>query len=442
MPAPVAIDGDTLSLDEIERVAHKPGVEVILAPGAAERIHRSRAVIERVLESGRAVYGVTTGFGRLAETRISREYLRALQLNLIRSHACGVGAPLDRAETRAVTLLRANVLAKGFSGVRLPTVELLLGLLNRGVHPMIPEQGSVGASGDLAPLSHLALVLVGEGTAEVEGEILPGAEALARVGLQPIVLQAKEGLALNNGTQVQTGIGALTLLGAERLVDAAEVAGAMSLEGLRGTPDPFHPAIQRARPHPGQQTSARRLRTLLEGSEIRESHRHDDPRVQDAYSLRCMPQVHGAARNAFGYIRSVLETEANSATDNPLVFPDELGDDGEMGLVLSGGNFHGQPIAQVLDLIAIALADLASISERRIERLVNPDLSGLPAFLTREPGLHSGMMLAQVTAAALVSECKTLAHPASVDSIPTGASREDHVAMGARGRDQSPKGLA
>ncbi|HEV2129615.1 MAG TPA: histidine ammonia-lyase, partial [Longimicrobiaceae bacterium] len=420
------IDGGTLTLEELERVAYQPHIEIGLAAAAHRRIQRSRAVVEAAVQEGRVVYGVTTGFGRLAEVAVSREHLEELQLNLIRSHACGVGPPLPVEETRAITLLRANVLAKGYSGVRPELVELLLALLNHRIHPVIPEQGSAGASGDLAPLSHLALVLVGEGEAEVEGEILPGAEALRRAGLEPLTLRAKEGLALNNGTQVMTGLGALALLRAERAVEAAEVAGAMTLEGLRGTPDAFHPAIMRARPHPGQLASAERLRRLLAGSEIRESHRLGDPRVQDAYAIRCMPQVHGAARNAFAYIRGVLETEANSATDNPLIFPD----DGEGALVLSGGNFHGQPIAQVLDLLAIALADLASISERRTERLVNPDLSGLPAFLTREPGLNSGFMIAQITAAALVNECKLLAHPASVDSIPTGANKEDHVSMG------------
>jgi histidine ammonia-lyase len=423
----IEIDGHGLALEELERVACGTDAQVGLAGEAVERMRRSREVVERAAREGRVVYGVTTGFGRLAETVIPPDRVEELQINLIRSHACGIGPALPRAEVRAVTLLRANVLAKGFSGIRPEVVELLLELLNRGVHPVIPEQGSVGASGDLAPLSHLALVLVGEAEAEVGGEVVSGAEALRRVGLTPVRLQAKEGLALNNGTQVMTGLGALALLRAERLVDTADVAGAMSLEGLMGTPDAFHPAIQRARPHPGQVATAERLRALLAGSEIRESHRHGDPRVQDAYALRCMPQVHGAARNALGYIRSVLETEANSATDNPLIFPDE----GEDGLVISGGNFHGQPVAQVLDLLAVALADLASISERRIERLVNPDLSeGLPAFLTADPGVSSGFMIAQITAAALASECKVLAHPASVDSIPTGASKEDHVSMG------------
>ncbi|HEX6749989.1 MAG TPA: histidine ammonia-lyase [Longimicrobium sp.] len=425
----VEIDGDGLTLEEVERVARDASAEVALAPGVEERIVRSRAVVEDAIRRGAVVYGVTTGFGRLAETVIPLDRIEELQINLIRSHACGTGPALPRDEVRAITLLRANVLAKGFSGVRPVVVERLLDLLNRGVHPVIPEQGSVGASGDLAPLSHLALVLVGEGEAEVGGETVAGGEALRRAGLEPLRLQAKEGLALNNGTQVMTGIGALALLGAERAAETADVAGAMSLEALRGTPDAFHPAIMRARPHPGQAASAERLRALLADSEIRESHRYGDPRVQDAYSLRCMPQVHGAARNAFAYVRQVLETEANSATDNPLIFP---GEDG--GLVISGGNFHGQPVAQVLDFLAIALADLASISERRIERLVNPDLSGdLPPFLTDDAGVSSGFMIAQITAAALVNECKALATPASVDSIPTGAGKEDHVSMGMTG---------
>jgi histidine ammonia-lyase len=421
----VQIDGESLRLEDVEAVASR-GSRVAIAPLAMEAMRRSRAVVERALSAEHVVYGVTTGFGRLSDVVVSRDRLEELQLNLIRSHACGVGAPLPRVAVRAITLLRANVLAKGFSGVRPEIVELLVEMLNRGVHPVIPEQGSVGASGDLAPLSHLALVLVGEGEAEVDGERVSGAAALQRAGLSPLTLQAKEGLALNNGTQVMTGIGVLELLGAERAVEAAEVAGAMSLEGLRGTPDAFHPSLQRARPHPGHIASAERLRALLIGSEIRESHRHNDPRVQDAYALRCMPQVHGATRDALTYARSVLEIESNSATDNPLIFADEEG-----GLIVSGGNFHGQPVAQVLDLLAIALTDLASISERRTERLVNPDLSDLPAFLTHDPGVNSGMMLAQITAAALVSESKILAHPASVDSIPTGASREDHVSMGA-----------
>jgi histidine ammonia-lyase len=349
--------------------------------------------------------------------------IRELQHNLIRSHAAGVGAPLPEEEVRAVALLRANVLTIGHSGVRPQVIDLLLALLNHGIHPVIPERGSVGASGDLAPLSHLALVLLGEGEAMYQGERTSGGEALQRAGLKPLQLEAKEGLALNNGTQVQTGIGILAFCDVRRALETAEVAGAMSLEGLRGTPDAFHPAIQRARPQPGQIESATRLRTLLADSEIRESHRDNDPRVQDAYSLRCMPQVHGAARQALAYIAEVLETEANSATDNPLIFPEE-------GLVLSGGNFHGQPVAQVLDLLAMVCADLAAISERRIARLVDPNLSGLPPFLVKDPGVNSGMMMPQIVAAALVADLKLKAHPASIDSIPTDNNKEDHVSMG------------
>jgi len=415
--------GDRLTLEDVERVARGADVEVRLAPAARRRVEAARAVVERAVAERRVVYGITTGFGALSDVVIPPERIRELQLNLIRSHAAGVGPPLEPAEARAVVLLRANVLALGHSGVRPALIDLLAELLNRGVCPVIPERGSVGASGDLAPLSHLALVLVGEGEAWYKGERLPGGEALRRAGLEPVTLEAKEGLALNNGTQVQCGIGVLATLAAERAVETAEVAGAMSLEGLRGTPDAFDEAIQRVRPHPGQAASAARLRALLADSEIRESHRYGDPRVQDAYSLRCMPQVHGAARQALAYVRGVLAVEVNSATDNPLIFPED-------GRILSGGNFHGQPVAQALDLLAIACADVASMSERRLARLVDPALSGLPAFLSPDPGVHSGLMMAQIVAAALVSELKGLAQPASVDSIPTDANKEDHVSMG------------
>lgn len=421
--APLELRGDALRLEDVEAVALPPYAAVHLAAAARERVLAARAVVERAVAEGRVVYGLTTGFGALAEVAIPLDRIRELQVNLIRSHAAGVGAPLPEDEVRAITLLRANVLALGHSGVRPAVVELLLEMLNRGVHPVIPERGSVGASGDLAPLSHLALVLIGEGEATLGGERLPGGEALRRAGLEPVTLEAKEGLALNNGTQVQTGIGILALRRAERAVETAEVAGAMSLEALRGTPDAFDEAIQRVRPHPGQRESAARLRALLADSQIRESHRHGDPRVQDAYSLRCMPQVHGAARQALAYARQVLEVEANSATDNPLIFPDE-------GRILSGGNFHGQPVAQVLDLLAMACADLASISERRIARLVDPALSGLPAFLTPDPGVNSGLMMAQIVAASLVTEARLRAAPASTDSVPTDANKEDHVSMG------------
>jgi histidine ammonia-lyase len=423
MNDPMMISG-ALTLADVERVALGAGaVRVQLDESVRGRIEAARAVVERIVREGRVVYGINTGFGALSEVVIPPDRIRDLQVNLIRSHSAGVGAALDEAETRAIMLLRANVLTLGHSGVRTVVVERLLECLNRGVHPVIPSRGSVGASGDLAPLSHLALVLLGEGQAVVDGDLLEGGAALARAGLEPLILEAKEGLALNNGTQVHTGIGILALLRAERVLETLEVAGAMSLEGLRGTPDAFDAALQKARPQRGQQVSAARLRTLLADSEIRESHRHGDPRVQDAYSVRCMPQVHGAARQAFAFVRDVLEVEANSATDNPLIFPDD-------GRVISGGNFHGQPVAQVLDLLAIALADLGSISERRIARLVDPALSGLPAFLTREPGVNSGLMMAQIVAAALVADLRLRAQPASTDNVPTDANKEDHVSMG------------
>ncbi|MGH7476356.1 MAG: histidine ammonia-lyase [Longimicrobiales bacterium] len=413
----------SLVLEQVEAVAGAAAPRLRLAADARARMLASRAVVDRAVAEQRVVYGITTGFGALAEQVIPADRVAELQVNLLRSHAGGVGEPLAEPDVRAIMLLRANVLALGNSGIRPEVVTLLLELLNERVHPVIPSLGSVGASGDLAPLSHLALVLIGEGEAWHRGERIAGAEALRRAGLEPVTLGAKEGLALNNGTQVQTGIGALALLAAERALETCDVAGAMSLEALRGSPDAFDEAIQRVRPHPGQARSAARLRALLAGSEIRESHRTDDPRVQDAYSLRCMPQVHGAARQALGYVRQVLEIEINSATDNPLIFP-------ETDRVLSGGNFHGQPVAQALDLLAIACADVASISERRMARLVDPSLSMLPAFLTPDPGVNSGLMMAQITAAALVNEIRLRATPASVDSVPTDANKEDHVSMG------------
>jgi histidine ammonia-lyase len=419
----VTVRGE-LTLPDVEAVARGTGsVRVRLGDDARRRVEAARAVVEDIVREGRVVYGITTGFGALSEVVIPLDRLRQLQVNLIRSHAAGVGEPLDEVETRAIMLLRANVLALGHSGVRPAVVELVLECLNRGVHPIIPSRGSVGASGDLAPLSHLALVLIGEGRAMLDGAQLDGGVALERAGLEPVVLEAKEGLALNNGTQVHAGIGILALLRAERALETLEVSGAMSLEGLRGTPDAFDAALQAVRPQKGQVESAARLRTLLADSEIRESHRHGDPRVQDAYSLRCMPQVHGAARRALAYAREVLEIEANSATDNPLIFPAD-------GRVISGGNFHGQPVAQALDVLCIAVADLGSICERRIARLVDPALSGLPAFLTEDAGVNSGLMMAQIVAAALVADLRLRAHPASTDSVPTDANKEDHVSMG------------
>jgi histidine ammonia-lyase len=417
------IQGTDLRLEDVEKVAASTDVHVRLAQAARSRVEASRAMVDEAVRAGRVVYGITTGFGALAEVTVPVDRIRELQVNLIRSHAAGVGAPLSEVEARAITLLRANVLALGYSGVRPVIIDLLLELLNRRIHPYIPERGSVGASGDLAPLSHLALLLIGEGEAFHQGQRLDAAQALSRVGLQPVVLEAKEGLALNNGTQAMTGVGLLALLAAERALESAEVAGAMSLEGLRGTPDAFHAALQRVRPHAGQEVSAARLRALLTDSEIRESHRFEDPRVQDAYSLRCMPQVHGAARQAMGYVRSVLEVEVISATDNPLLFARE-------GLILSGGNFHGQPVAQALDLLSMACADLGVMSERRIARLVDPTLSGLPAFLSRAPGVNSGLMMAQIVAASLVAELRLCAQPASTGSVPTDNNKEDHVSMG------------
>ena len=433
VPTEILIDGHSLTLEAVEGVARAaPGTHRLsLDAAAARRMRASRATIERLIGSGEPVYGMTTGFGRLAEVVIAPGDRRTLQHNLIRSHASGVGEPLPRECVRAIMLLRANALARGHSGCRTGLVERLLDMLDRGIHPVIPEFGSVGASGDLAPLAHVALSLLGEGYGERGGEQRSMDDLLAESGLAPIKLGPKEGLALINGTQATTALGVLALLAAERALDTAEASGAMSVEALLGTPEAFRPEIQAARPHAGQALSAARLRALIAGSEIRESHRVGDPRVQDAYSLRCIPQVHGAARSALDYARGILEVEINSATDNPLVFPETGEHSGKAREILSGGNFHAQIVAQALDLLAIAVVDVASMSERRIERLVNPDLSlGLPAFLARRPGLESGLMVAQVVVADLLSEMRVLAHPASVDSVPTSASQEDHVAMG------------
>jgi histidine ammonia-lyase len=425
----------TPSLELIEKIARRRE-PVELSSAARARMEASRAVVERIQEGGDtapAVYGINTGFGFLADVRISAQAIRDLQSNLIRSHAAGVGEPLPDEVVRAMLLLRAEVLAKGHSGVRVAVCELLIEMLNRGVHPVIPQKGSVGASGDLAPLAHLALVVMGEGEARLEGQTLPGSKALSKVGLSPIHFEAKEGLSLVNGTQCMTAIGALALVDAESAFRLADIVGALSLEALKGTPRAFDPRISAVRPHPGQAASARNLTRLLEGSGIVESHR-DCGKVQDPYSLRCMPQVHGATRDAVAFARRVLEIEAGSATDNPLVFAD---DKGQAGVLLSGGNFHGQPVALALDFAGIAVAELANISERRIEQMVNPNLStGLPPFLSPESGLNSGYMIGQVSAAALVSENKILAHPASVDSIPSSAGREDHVSMGVHAADK------
>jgi histidine ammonia-lyase len=419
---PLAIDGQGLDLAALEAVSADRRA-VTLAPAAREAVRASRRVVDDAVARGAVVYGVTTGFGSFANVHIPLDRLRELQLNLVRSHAAGVGEPLQEPETRALMLLRANVLAKGFSGIRPETLELLVAMLNRGVHPVVPSRGSVGASGDLAPLAHLALPLAGEGECIFEGRRLAGAAALRAAGLSPVTLEPKEGLALINGTQLMTAVSALALFEALRLVRTADVIGALTLDALRGTDVAFDERIHAPRPHPGQAVSARCLRRLLEGSAIRASHAHC-PEVQDAYSLRCMPQVHGAIRDTLAFVTRTIGVEMNSATDNPMVFS-------RSGDILSGGNFHGQPVAIAADVLAIAAAGLGTISERRTERLVNPTLSGLPAFLAREGGLHSGLMMAHVTAAALASESKALAHPASVDSIPTSAGKEDHVSMGA-----------
>jgi histidine ammonia-lyase len=387
------------------------------------RVLASRKIIEEIVAREQVVYGVNTGFGKLSDVRIPQGDLRELQLNLVRSHACGIGNPLSIPEVRAMMLLRANVLALGFSGIRFEIVEMLCQMLNRGVHPVVPEKGSVGASGDLAPLAHLALSLIGEGEAFSEGERMSSSDALGRMKLEPALLEAKEGLALLNGTQAMHAVGGLSILRAKRLSRVADVSGAMSLEALKGTPAAFDPRLHEARPHPGQKAVAKHLLSIMEGSEIRESHRADDPRVQDAYSLRCMPQVHGAVRGALDHCENVLLIESASATDNPLVFED--------GDVISGGNFHGAPLALAFDYAALAIVDLMSISERRIDRLVNPDKNeALPAFLARKPGLESGFMIPHVAAAALLNEARALAHPASVDNVTTSGGKEDHVSMG------------
>jgi histidine ammonia-lyase len=392
-----------------------------LTDRARTRVRAARAVVDEFAQHDDPTYGINTGFGNFAEVKIPHESLTELQVNLLRSHAAGVGDPLPIPVVRASMALRANVLAKGFSGIRLETLELLIELLNRRVHPVVPSRGSVGASGDLAPLAHLALVLIGEGEVWHEDAREPGATALNRVGLAPTTLAAKEGLALINGTQVSTALLGLTLHGCQRLARAADITAALSIDGLQGSTRPFDERIHEARPFDGQMTSASNLRLLLAGSGINAAHANCG-RVQDAYSMRCAPQVHGAAREAFLFATQVFRVEANAATDNPMVFADTRE-------IVSGGNFHGAPVGMAADLICIGLAQLATISERRSERLVNPSLSGLPAFLTRHGGLESGLMMAQVTAAALASELKTLAHPASVDTIPTSANREDHVSM-------------
>jgi histidine ammonia-lyase len=428
------INGNDLTLEAVREVAHFDARRpVLLDPDAREAVNRARAVVDALVAGNKISYAITTGVGKLSDVHIVGDQVRELQVNLVRSHAVGVGEPLSIADTRAMMLLRANSLAKGNSGVRAITIDTICEMLNRGVTPMVPSQGSVGASGDLAPLAHLALALIGEGECfndAEKGVRIPSAEALKRAQIKPLVLESKEAVSLINGTQAMLAIGTLMLLAAETLVDTADVIGAMACDALKGTNVAFDERIQKARPHAGQIKTASNLRRLLEQSEIRESHR-DCGRVQDAYSLRCIPQVHGAVRDTLAHCRLIFETETNSAVDNPLVFvTNPRAMDGE-GDVISGGNFHGEPLAFALDFLAIALSALAGISERRLERMVNPALSeGLPPFLAPGAGLNSGFMMPQVTAAALVSENKVLAHPASVDSITTSGNKEDFVSMG------------
>ena len=416
----VLIDGVNLSLEDAERIAR--GTRARLCPSVAKKMRESRRLLVELMRSGETIYGVNTGFGLLSDVAISREEIEQLQLNLLRSHAVGVGEPFDTVEVRAMMALRANCLAAGYSGARPQVAAKLVELLNKRVHPIVPKKGSVGASGDLAPLAHIGLVLVGEGRAEYRGEVLPGAEALRRAGIKPLRLGPKEGLALINGTQASSAVGLLALLRAERLCRVADIAGAMTLDALEGTPVPFDPDIWKARPHKGHRDVSDNFLKLVQDSDIRRAHLRCK-KVQDAYSLRCIPQVHGAVRDALIFARTVLETEINSATDNPLVFPDSR-------KVVSAGNFHGQPVAYALDFVGVAITGLGAISERRIEKMINPAMSSdLPPFLAKDPGLESGFMIVQVAAAALVSENKVLAHPASVDSIPTSADKEDHVSM-------------
>jgi histidine ammonia-lyase len=426
------LTGDALTLDDVGRVSRDAGIRLSLAESSRQAIEASRRIVEDVLTSGKTVYGVNTGFGALSSVSISTEQVDQLQVNLVRSHAAGTGPTLDFATVRAMMLLRANTLAKGFSGVRPVVVDTLLALLNAGVYPKIPSRGSLGASGDLAPLAHMTLVLIGEGEAFYRGERLPGGEALKRAGIEPITLKAKEGLALLNGTQMMTAIGTLALLDAEELMTVAEVAGAMTIEAVKGSQKPFDARVAKVRPHPGHQQSAAVVRQLLQNSQINEAHLNC-AKVQDAYSLRCIPQVHGAARDMLASVRRILEVEVNAATDNPLIFPN--------GDIISQGNFHGEPVAMAMEMLALALCELGSISERRIDKLMNPVFSELPAFLAgkHQEGLNSGMMIVHYAAASLVSENKVLAHPAVVDTIPTSNDKEDHVSMGATAAHKAAK---
>lgn len=416
----ITLTGNSLTIKEVERVLYGYE-EIVIAEASLEKVDASRQVVEKIVAEEQLVYGITTGFGKFSDVLIRSEYVEELQLNLIHSHACGVGEKFPEMVSRAMLLLRANTLLKGFSGVRRELIEMLVKLLNARIHPVIPQQGSLGASGDLIPLAHLAMALLGEGEVAYRGKICPAIEALNAEGIKPITLQAKEGLALINGTQAMTAMGVLAYLEAERLAYQAEFIAAISIEGLQGITDAFDEEVQLARGYQEQVEVARRIRKILEGSRL--TTHAAELRVQDAYSLRCIPQVFGASWQALAYVRDKLEIEINAATDNPLVFD-------ESDKIISGGNFHGQPIALAMDLLKIAMAELANISERRIEQLINPSLNDLPAFLSPQPGLQSGAMILQYCAASLVSENKTLAHPASVDSIPSSANQEDHVSMG------------
>lgn len=414
------LSGSNLSVRAVAE-AVKNDLPITLDSGQLEKVAQARNFVEKLLIKGEPVYGINTGFGKLSETLISPKDVAGLQRNLILSHSCGVGAPLPQSIVKTMIILRANALMQGHSGIRGEVIESLIALVNNDVTPFVPSQGSVGASGDLVPLAHVAAVLIGEGQAYYKGDLLITAEALERAGLVPVVLQAKEGLALINGTQYMTAFGVHILSDSEYILKTADLISAITMEALEGIAHALDERIHVLRPHPGQITAARNLRRILTGSGL--VHQQQRDRVQDAYSLRCIPQVHGASRDVFRYALDVLDTEINSVTDNPILFPEE-------GAVISAGNFHGQPVAFALDFLAIALAEMANIAERRIERLVNPHISGLPPFLSPASGLNSGYMIAQYTAAALVSENKVLAHPASVDSIPTSANQEDHVSMG------------
>lgn len=416
----IYIDGENLTIEDVVNVARN-GSKIELTETAVKRIKKSRKVVDEFVDNGKVVYGITTGFGKFSDVAISKEETKDLQTNLIMSHACGVGQPLDEEIVRAIMLLRINNLSKGFSGIRLSTLRVLIDMVNKGIHPVIPEKGSLGASGDLAPLSHMVLVMLGMGEAIYKGERLSGEEAMRKAEIETIELTSKEGLALINGTQVMTAVGALAVYDSIKVMKMADISAAMTLEALNGITDAFDSRIHAVRPHKGQGDSAANLLKITDKSKM--TTRQGEIRVQDAYSLRCTPQIHGGSRDAIEYVMNKVNIEINSVTDNPIIFTDEKD-------VISSGNFHGQPMALAFDFLGIALAEIANVSERRIERLVNPQLSGLPAFLTEKGGLHSGFMIAQYSAASLVSENKVMAHPASVDSIPSSANQEDHVSMG------------